>query len=417
MSPHFRGEFVIAFLLLGLRPALAAAPLWQATLRPPQLPGDAELFNPMSGPYTLLVQKLPNLNFQTPDPRYMNVAPLPGLPRNEYGRLSWHSLEPSEGHYDFSILDNVLEPCPTPQEKKVCLPRGVTFSFRIMALNPQVKVNTNVTTGSDGYPVFSDVPTYIEGGKHGWLLPVSAKDKTQGHYFIPDWNDPFFLERIDALLSALGQRYDGDPRIGWVDIGLYGSWGEWHTVGLPDEANYTRGIPYAGSSPYYDLNAQSYLHNTGNPGAYQAGTIATKNFIVDAHVRAFPKTQLVMLTDDGEALCHALKLPDSETHIGLRRDSLGSGKGWNWRFPNAPNCEDKEIIVNRWKTAPFIAEPFGNGSSPAFPCRTFETNPDGSYDIEEQVPQFHIASIKNAAMCTGSWNRITGKRTAGLVAG
>jgi hypothetical protein len=384
------------------------------TLLPPRLPDNVGLFNPMSGPHALLIQYTPDLNFQPLNPRYMNAAPLSGLPSSEYGRLSWHSLEPSEGRYNFSIIDNVLAPCPPPQGKKVCLPQGVTFGFRIEALNPQVKSVTNVTTGRDGYPVYADVPAYLEDGKHGWLLPVNPEDEKQGHYFIPDWNDSLFLKRMEALLSALGQKYDGDPRIGWVDIGLYGNWGEWHTAGLPDAAHYTRGIPYASSSPYYNLNTLAYLSNNGKPGAYQVGTIATKNFIVDAYVRAFPKTQLVMLTGDGDALCHALRLPDSDTHIGLRRDSLGSGNGWNWQFQNhALDCDSpggQDITLDRWKTAPFIAEPYGNGSSPAFPCRTFETDPhNGSYNIEEQVLQFHIASIKNGAICAGTWNELSTK--------
>jgi hypothetical protein len=34
-----------------------------------------------------------------------------------------------------------------------------------------------------------------------------------------------------------------------------------------------------------------------------------------------------MRTDDGEGLCHALRLPGSATHIGPTRDNVGST---NW---------------------------------------------------------------------------------------
>jgi hypothetical protein len=393
------------------------------TLLPPQLPSNVELFNPMSGLYTSLQQNPSNLDFQHLNPKYADAAPLPGSPLNEYGRLSWHSLEPNEGQYNFSVIDNVLESCPPPQGKKLCLPQGVKFGFRIEALDPQVRPNTNVTKGSDGYAVYSEVPAYLEDGKHGWLLPVNPEDKTQGHYFIPDWNDPFFLKRVEALLSVLGQRYDGDPRLGWVDIGVYGSWGEWHIAGLTDRTDYRNGrIPYDSSSPYYNLNTQAYLSNTGKLGVYQTGTLATRDFIVDAYAKAFPRTQLVMLTADGDALCHALKLPSSETHIGLRRDSLGS-KGWTWQFPDQlPGCDseaDKNIILNRWKTAPFIAEPYGNGGPPPFPCKTFETDPhNGLYNIDEQVRQFHIASIRNGGICAGTWDMLSGnEQQAFLLAG
>jgi len=34
---------------------------------------------------------------------------------------------------------------------------------------------------------------------------------------------------LDNFIGALGARYDGDPRIGFIMIGLIGFWGEWHT--------------------------------------------------------------------------------------------------------------------------------------------------------------------------------------------
>ena len=42
-------------------------------------------------------QNTATLALQTLNPQYSDVAPLPGVPLNEYGRLSWHSLEPAEG--------------------------------------------------------------------------------------------------------------------------------------------------------------------------------------------------------------------------------------------------------------------------------------------------------------------------------
>jgi hypothetical protein len=32
-----------------------------------------------------------------------------------------------------------------------------------------------------------------------------------------------------SFIQALGRRYDGDPRIGFIEVGLIGFWGEWHT--------------------------------------------------------------------------------------------------------------------------------------------------------------------------------------------
>ncbi len=45
----------------------------------------------------------------------------------------------------------------------------------------------------------------------------------------PDWNDPRLVTALENFITALGRRYDGDPRIGFITLGLIGFWGEWHT--------------------------------------------------------------------------------------------------------------------------------------------------------------------------------------------
>lgn len=45
----------------------------------------------------------------------------------------------------------------------------------------------------------------------------------------PDYDDPELRAALDAFIAALGERYDADPRIGYVQAGLVGFWGEWHT--------------------------------------------------------------------------------------------------------------------------------------------------------------------------------------------
>lgn len=46
---------------------------------------------------------------------------------------------------------------------------------------------------------------------------------------IPDYDDPALVAALDAFVAAYGARYDGDPRLGFVQAGLIGFWGEWHT--------------------------------------------------------------------------------------------------------------------------------------------------------------------------------------------
>ena len=47
--------------------------------------------------------------------------------------------------------------------------------------------------------------------------------------FSPNYNDPKVQEMLLHFVTALGDKYDGDPRISYITAGLYGFWGEEHT--------------------------------------------------------------------------------------------------------------------------------------------------------------------------------------------
>jgi hypothetical protein len=46
--------------------------------------------------------------------------------------------------------------------------------------------------------------------------------------FTPDYEDPRLRQALTNFIHAFGARYDGDPRLGFVGLGLLGTWGEWH---------------------------------------------------------------------------------------------------------------------------------------------------------------------------------------------
>ena len=45
----------------------------------------------------------------------------------------------------------------------------------------------------------------------------------------PDYNDPRMIAGMERLIAALGKRYNKHPRIAFIQLGLLGFWGEWHT--------------------------------------------------------------------------------------------------------------------------------------------------------------------------------------------
>ena len=70
----------------------------------------------------------------------------------------------------------------------------------------------------------SMVPGYlIDGGLT--MNPYGA----HGGGFSPDYSDASLLQALGDLVASFGARYDGDPRLGFVQAGLLGFWGEWHT--------------------------------------------------------------------------------------------------------------------------------------------------------------------------------------------
>jgi hypothetical protein len=52
---------------------------------------------------------------------------------------------------------------------------------------------------------------------------------TNNTSYSPDYENADLQRALANFIQAFGQRYDGDPRIGFVTVGLLGHWGEWHT--------------------------------------------------------------------------------------------------------------------------------------------------------------------------------------------
>ena len=110
-------------------------------------------------------------------------------------------LEPEEGKFDFESWENEVWQHWTDQ--------GMKAIFRVHLDYP-------------GRPI----------GIPRWLLDagVSATQYEQfGGGWSLDYEHPLFLEKIRILIAKLGERYDHDPRVAFLDVGILGHWGEWHT--------------------------------------------------------------------------------------------------------------------------------------------------------------------------------------------
>jgi hypothetical protein len=84
------------------------------------------------------------------------------------------------------------------------------------------------------FRVYLDYPT-LPTGIPQYLLDAGLATYSYTDYgnngvsVCPDYSNALLQQALTNFIGALGARYDGDPRIGFITVGLLGFWGEWHT--------------------------------------------------------------------------------------------------------------------------------------------------------------------------------------------
>jgi hypothetical protein len=114
-----------------------------------------------------------------------------------YCRWFWQVLEPTQGHYDFRMIDAALQTC---QE------RGQTLAVRLMAF------------GSARQP---QVPDW-----YAQSYPMTDFPHGAATLRIPVPDSPEYLEHWGNVVREFGRRYDGHPQLESIDITYIGPWGE-----------------------------------------------------------------------------------------------------------------------------------------------------------------------------------------------
>lgn len=124
-----------------------------------------------------------------------------------YLRVDWADIETEEGKFDWSYMDSIFDEWG---------PHGYTFSFRFCCYE-----------AGDFYAT----PKWVrDAGANGTDVLISAENDTNRRYsWEPDYSDPIFLEKLENFMREVGRKYNGDPRVEYIDIGTYGTWGEGHT--------------------------------------------------------------------------------------------------------------------------------------------------------------------------------------------
>ena len=115
--------------------------------------------------------------------------------------VPWKDLEPEEGKYAFAEWEKRAWNDP--------LAKGKRIVFRVYIDYPSLA---------------SGLPTWM---KAKGIKLTAYKDHGGGDS--PDYDDPKMISALEKLIAALGKRYGDHPRIAFIQLGLLGFWGEWHT--------------------------------------------------------------------------------------------------------------------------------------------------------------------------------------------
>ena len=141
----------------------------------------------------------------------------------------------------------------------------------------------------------------------------------------PDYDDPKTQKAMVDFVTAYGKKYDGDPRIGFITMGILGQWGEWHTY------------------PRDELFASKQ----------------TQAKVMDAFEKSFVKTKVLMRYPAGNDTWQ--KAPNHLRPFGYHDDSfawatLETGKEEDDWFYVPALKKAGEQALKKWETQPIGGE-------------------------------------------------------------
>lgn len=253
---------------------------------------DAEVHTVSSGTQYLFPYEIPFSSGDIPNPlrgqyTWMSWPPSPsGTTAPDYyerEQTGWGMLEPTRGNYDFSVIEDGLQKAAAD---------GGRFGFRVVAWCPGCS-----------FPGSADVTP-------SWLPRQTSVPANP-----PQWDSAIFQDAWEDLMEALGDEFGDDPRLGFVDVGGFGAWGEWHTVVAGDEND--AGI-----------------------------TEANEERMINAVLDAFPMAEVLISASSREYATIGIGV---SPRVGLRVDCLGA--------PGMLSALSREpLLQDRWLTAPVVTE-------------------------------------------------------------
>jgi len=141
-------------------------------------------------------------NYRVHHPKGDYVKDFPGL-NHIYLRFDWGDIEKEEGKLDWSYIDAIMEEWGA---------QGYRFAFRICTYE-----------GAGG-------PESLRYATPKWVYEAGATAiELSGNRLEPVYSNTVYLEKLENFMRAYGEKFNNDPRVEFIDIGTFGTWGEGHT--------------------------------------------------------------------------------------------------------------------------------------------------------------------------------------------
>lgn len=311
--------FALLLALLSLQPALSSEPVWR-TLEYAPAPVD----NPLKG----LVP-------------YATAAHRDGFPHSmEFSYFPLSAVMRGPGKYDWATLERFLDQVAG---------RGHQAIFRFYLEYP-------------GKP--SGLPESLRE-----TVPLTRWERTPAQpgraavaVETPDYRHPALAAALTDFIAVLGQRYDGDARIGFITAGLLGLWGEWH--------NY----------PRKELFANKPLQHA----------------VMEAYAQAFRITPILLRYPAGET--DPVFVANTTSRFGFHDDSFA----WNTLPTKSSYFVAKLQAANAldaWQT-----RPIGGEIRPEAWGKVFDAEPGlpGLQDFAQCVALTHVSWLMDSGMFRGN---------------
>jgi len=180
-----------------------------------------------------------------------------------YIRCDWRDVQSRPGRLDLSpVWDLTFDAARR---------RGLRVGFRVQLSSPEIQ------------PARLSMPDFVKAKVP--LVSIGHLSRRDGASFVePRYDHPEFQRAFAELNGLLAARFDGDPLVEFVDLMMYGFWGEGHTSSLPSPF----GDPALAERTFLDMTRRQMAAWTKTPLAVNTQPDISRvgnDAVLDAAVR------------------------------------------------------------------------------------------------------------------------------------